>query len=89
MCDNVRELVSAAEAMLRRLGYKDSTIRHYRESWSRVVAFCDANGIEGYDEEVEASFFANEGIGPVPGLAKHQRDRVRHVRCLLTAKRGE
>ena len=89
MCDNVRELASAAEAMLRRLGYKDSTIRHYRESWNRVIAFCDDNGVEGYDEEAEASFFADEGIGPVPGLTPHQRDRVRHVRCLLTAKDGK
>ncbi len=89
MCDNVRKLASAAEAMLRGLGYKDSTIRHYRESWSRVIAFCDARGIEGYDKEAEGAFFANEGIGPVPGLAKRQRDRVRHVRCLLTARSGE
>lgn len=89
MYDNVRELAGAAEAMLRSLGYKDGTIRHYRGSWNRVIAFCDANHIEGYGEEAEASFFANEGIGPVPGLPKHQRDRVRHVRCLLTAKRGE
>jgi len=89
MCDNVRELASAAEAMLRSLGYKDGTIRHYRESWNRVIAFCDENDVEGYDKETEAFFFAYEGIAPVPGLTPHQRDRVRHVRCLLTAKEGK
>ena len=89
MCDNVRELASAAEAMLRSLGYKDSTIRHYRESWNRVIAFCGENDVEGYDKETEAFFFAYEGIASVPGLTPHQRDRVRNVRCLLTAKEGK
>lgn len=88
MSDSARELAAAAGAMLRGMGYQEGTIRNYRASWNKVIAFCDENGIEEYDEGAERSFFASEGIGPIPGLAPHQRDRVRHVRCLLTAKDG-
>ncbi|WP_165249648.1 tyrosine-type recombinase/integrase [Adlercreutzia sp. ZJ141] len=89
MCDDIRELVNTAEAMLRDMEYKDSTICHYRASWNKVIAFCKEKGIKRYSKEVENSFFIHEGIGPVPGLTPNQRDRVRHVRCLLTAKDGK
>ena len=79
MSDSARELAAAAGAMLRGVGYQEGTIRNYRASWNKVIAFCDENGIEEYDEGAERSFFAGEGIGPIPGLAPHQRDRVRHV----------
>ena len=88
MSGSAGELAAGTGAMLRGMGYQEGTIRNYRACWSKVVAFCDENGIEEYDEGAERSFFASEGIGPIPGLARHQRDRVRHVRCLLTAKDG-
>ena len=64
MSDSARELAAAAGAMLRGMGYQEGTIRNYRASWNKVIAFCDENGIEEYDEGAERSFFASEGIGP-------------------------
>ena len=42
MSDSARELAAAAGAMLRSMGYQEGTIRNYRASWNKVIAFCDA-----------------------------------------------
>ena len=66
----IKELVVKLERELIRMGYKDSTLKYYRENWKRIIAHFEDCGEEFFSETVamqyvdsKCDFFAKEKAG--------------------------
>jgi len=66
----IRELISLLEQELIRQGYKEPTLKYYRENWKRIAAYFDERGEKCFSESVameyvdkKCGFFAKEQAG--------------------------
>ena len=66
----LRELVTLLEQELIRVGYKDGTLKYYRENWKRLITYFDECGEGFFSESVamryvdnKCDFFAKEKAG--------------------------
>lgn len=66
----IKELISLLEQELIRVGYKETTLKYYRDNWRRIIAFFDARGEKCFSENVameyvdeKCDFFAKEAAG--------------------------
>ena len=66
----IRKLVILLEQELIRVGYKDSTLKYYRDIWKRIIAHFDECGDQHFSEttamqyvDAKCDFFAKEKAG--------------------------
>jgi site-specific recombinase XerD len=66
----IRELINLLEQELIRMGYKDSTLKYYRENWKRIIAYFEEHGEQFFSEKTamqfvdsKCNFFAKEKAG--------------------------
>lgn len=84
MPKTVTELVDAADARLRELGYSEGTLRAYRTTWKRIESWCEREGHEAFTPDVEAEYLRYAGLEGALGHA--DVGRLRHARCLLAVQ---
>ena len=66
----IRELITLLEQELIRQGYKEATLKYYRENWKRIIAYFDERGEKYFSETIameyvdgKCDFFAGERAG--------------------------
>jgi len=66
----IRELITLLEQELSRVGYKDATLKYYRDNWKRIIAYFDKHNEQIFSESVamqyvdsKCDFFAKEKAG--------------------------
>lgn len=76
-------LVSQARSYLVDKGYARSTIAHHEAAWRRLASWCEDEGIEGYDHDVERRFI-REVVMANADATKHFKLDKRRVLVLLS-----
>lgn len=66
------ELVDAADARLRELGYSEGTLRAYRTTWKKIVAWCEMEGHKAFTPDLEAAYLRHAGLEGPLGHAGHR-----------------
>lgn len=66
----IKELVTLLEQELLRVGYKDATLKYYRDNWKRIIAYFEERGEPFFSETIamqyvddKCDFFAKEKMG--------------------------
>lgn len=66
----IKELVFLLEQELIRVGYKDTTLKYYRDNWKRIIAYFNECGEQYFSEttamqyvDTKCNFFAKEKAG--------------------------
>jgi site-specific recombinase XerD len=66
----IRELINLLEQEMLRMGYKESTLKYYRDNWKRIIEYFDEQGEQFFSEAVamryvdeKCGFFAKEKAG--------------------------
>jgi len=66
----IRELVTLLEQELIRVGYKEATLKYYRDNWKRIIAYYDERDEQFFSESVgmqyvdsKCDFFTKEKAG--------------------------
>ena len=83
------ELMSKAGDYLEsELSYSLSTVGAYRSGWKKIRKYMDLNGIQSYDEDVEAQILKDELKGySIPKLSETERFMYRGAKMLTEFQR--
>ena len=76
-------LVSQARGYLVDNGYARSTIAHHEAAWKRLMSWCEDEGIEGYDHDIEQRFI-EEVVTANADATKYFKLDKRRVLLLLS-----
>ena len=76
-------LVSQARSYLVDKGYARSTIAHHEAAWKRLMSWCEDEGVEGYDHDIEQRFI-EEVVTANADATKYFKLDKRRVLLLLS-----
>ena len=82
-------LASQARGYLVDKGYARSTIARYEAAWKRLMSWCEDEGIEGYDHDVERRFIEEVVMANADATRYFRLDKSRVLLLLSIDETGE
>jgi len=83
MSKSVQELVRQAREYLAEKGYSPKTIQRFEGTWNKVVMYCEANGVQVFDEKAVDEYLTSIGLAS-DDLTSAQKNKALRIRCLLS-----
>ena len=81
-------LVSQARSYLVGKGYARSTIAHHEAAWRRLMSWCEDEGIEGYDHDIERRFIEEVVMANADATKYFKLDKRRVLLLLSVDETG-